>query len=71
MPKAYNVVGALAVGVNAIAFWTEANFFARNWSNWHEHQSFGYGLLVVSTMLALVALTWPERYRGPRSVFKK
>jgi hypothetical protein len=66
MTGAYSVVRALAIGVNAIAFWTEANFFARNWSGWREHQSFGYGLLLLSTVLAIAALAWPERYRGAR-----
>jgi hypothetical protein len=59
----YSVIRALAIAVNAVAFWTEANFFARNWSHWHENQSYGYGLLLASTVLALVALGWPERYR--------
>ncbi len=66
MRAAYSVVRALAISVNAIALWTEANFFARNWSQWHENQSFGYGLLLLSSVLAIAALAWPERHRGLR-----
>ena len=67
----YSVIRALAISVNAIALWTEVNFFARNWSQWHEYQSFGYGLLLLSALLAIVALVWPQRYRGARLVSQR
>jgi hypothetical protein len=64
----YSVIRALAISVNAIALWTEVNFFAQNWARWHEYQSFGYGLLLLSALLAIIALAWPQRYRGTRLV---
>ena len=69
--QTYRVIRALAIALNGITFWTEANFFVRNWSQWHENQSFGYGMLLLSTVLAITALAWPERYRGTRIVFQK
>ena len=68
MRPTYSVVRALAIAANAIALWTEINFLAQHWSQWHENQSFGYGLLLLSSTLALVALVWPERHRGTRLV---
>ncbi len=71
MRSFYSVVRALAIAVNAVACWTELNFFAQHWSQWHENQSFGYGLLVLSTVLALLALAWPERYRGTQLALRR
>src|SRR5689334_7328906 len=61
----YGVVRALALTVNALALWTDATFFARNWSNWHENQTFGYGLLLLASTLAIIALAWPAHLREP------
>jgi hypothetical protein len=68
MRSTYTVVRALAISVNAVA--TQWNSFARHWSQWHQSQSVDYGLLLLSTTLALMALAWPERYRGVQVVFK-
>ena len=61
MSPIYAVVRAFAMSVNVIAL---------NWSHWHQNQVFGHGLLALSTVAAIAALAWPERYRGTRAVFR-
>jgi len=61
MRPIYAVVRAFAISVNVIAL---------NWSQLSQSQLIGYGLLALSTVLAITAVAWPERYRGTRAVFR-